>query len=146
MKEPTYKAKSKKIIGFSCGQYDFTHFGHYLSFEEMKKQCDYLIIGLQVNSNLDRPEKHKPIQSLKERRGQLRACKWIDKIVIYERESDLVNLLKELKPNIRFLGEDWKGKRFTGDKLRIKVIYNSRSHNYSTTNLIKKIIERIKKS
>lgn len=129
--------------GFTCGQYDLTHFGHYLAFEECRKQCDFLIVGLQVDSHLDRPEKHQPIQSLEERRGQLRACKWIDKIVVYERESDLTNLLKELKPDVRFLGEDWKGKHFTGDELDIPIIFNSRRHDYSTTNLIKRIKQSI---
>jgi cytidyltransferase-like protein len=81
----------KKIKGFSCGQFDLTHYGHYLMFEECKKQCDYLIVGLQTNANIDRKEKHKPIQSLEERRGQLRACRWIDKIIIYETEKDLYN-------------------------------------------------------
>lgn len=129
----------KKTVGFTCGQYDITHFGHYLAFEECKKHCDYLIVGLQTNSNLDRPEKHKPIQTLEERQGQLRACKWIDKIVIYERESDLVNLLKEIKPDIRFVGADWKGKHFTGEELNIPIVYNTRNHNYSSSNLINRI-------
>jgi glycerol-3-phosphate cytidylyltransferase len=132
----------KKIKGFTCGQFDLTHYGHYLMFEECKKQCDYLIVGLQTNANIDRKEKHKPIQSLEERRGQLRACRWIDKIIIYETEKDLYNLLKELKPDIRFIGEDWKGKEFTGHDLDIKVIFNTRKHNYSSSGLI----ERVKKS
>ena len=139
MKQQEQMSKKKQSKGFTCGQYDLTHYGHYLAFEECKKKCDYLIVGLQTDANLDRPEKHKPIQSLEERQGQLRACKWIDKIVIYEREADLVNLLKELKPDIRFLGEDWKEKHFTGDDLDIKVVFTSRKHNFSTTNLIARI-------
>lgn len=135
------KGNKKRIVGFVCGQYDVTHFGHYIAFEEIKSQCDILFVGLQTNANLDRPEKHKPIQSLEERYGQLRACKWIDEIIVYERESDLLKLLKDLNPDIRFIGADWQGKHFTGDDLDIKIIYNTRDHDYSSSNLIKRIKE-----
>ena len=129
----------KQIVGFTCGQYDICHAGHYIAFEEIKKQCSYLVVGLQTDASIDRPEKLKPIQSLEERRMQLSSCRWIDKVVIYERESDLITLLKELKPDIRFLGEDHKGKPFTGDDLPIKVIFNSRKHNYSSASLRQRI-------
>lgn len=135
------------IIGFSCGQFDLTHFGHYLMFEECRKQCDYLIVGLQRDASLDRPDKHKPIQTLEERKGQLMACKWIDSIIEYGSEKDLYHLLNMLynknRLDIRFMGEDWKDKpNYSRDLLpQIKVIYNSRKHNFSTTNLIKRVKE-----
>ena len=140
---------NNKIKGFTCGQFDLTHYGHYLMFEECRRQCDYLIVGLQVDSSLDRFDKHKPIQNLEERKGQLRACKWVDEIIEYGSEKDLYHLLENLynknKIDIRFMGEDWKDKpNYSRDLLpQIKVIYNSRKHNYSTTNLIKRICETI---
>ena len=70
---------------------------------------------------------------------RLQGCKYVDKILTYDTELDLVNLLKELRPDIRFLGEDWKGKHFTGDDLSIKIIYNSRDHDFSSTNLRERI-------
>ncbi|MEI7765631.1 MAG: adenylyltransferase/cytidyltransferase family protein [bacterium] len=131
------KKINKKIIGFTCGAFDLTHAGHYLMFEEVKNKCDYLIVGLQVDPSVDRKNKHKPIQSLKERSIQLKACKYIDEIVIYKTEIGLYHLLKKLKPDIRFMGSDWKNKpNYSKDRLpEIKVIYNSRNHKYSTTNL-----------
>mgnify|MGYP003454313581 CR=1 FL=1 len=77
-------ANNKNIIGFTCGAFDITHAGHYLMFKECREQCDFLIVGLQVNPNVDRKEKHKPVQTLKERRIQLEACKYIDKIITYD--------------------------------------------------------------
>lgn len=139
------KNPRKKIIGFTCGTFDLTHAGHYLMFAEVKDKCDFLIIGLQTDPSIDRKNKNKPIQSVKERLIQLKACKYIDKVIIYKTENDLINLLKKIKPDVRFLGMDWKGKKFTGKELPIKVIYNSRKHNYSSSLLRKKIAERIKK-
>ena len=140
-------SKKKKIIGFTCGTFDLTHAGHYLMFEEIRKKCDYLIVGLQVDPSVDRKNKNKPVQSLKEREIQLKACKYIDKIIHYKTEVGLYNLLKKLKPDIRFIGADWENKpNYSRDRLpEIKVIYNSRDHNYSTTNLRKRIIENYKK-
>lgn len=135
------KKGKKEIIGFTCGAFDITHAGHYLMFEENRKKCDFLIVGLQTDPSIDRKNKHKPVQSIKERLIQLNACKYIDKIIIYRTEKDLVKLLKKLKPDIRFLGMDWKGKNFTGKELPIKIIYNKRDHNYSSSNLRERILK-----
>jgi len=139
-----HQNQKKNKIGFTAGAFDLTHAGHYLMFEECKQHCDFLVVALQTDPSIDRPEKHKPIQTLEERIIQLNACKWIDDIIIYRTEAQLVKLLKHIKPDIRFLGADWKGKRFTGDKLKIKVKFNSRDHNYSTSNLRKRIYENSK--
>ncbi|MAV92824.1 MAG: glycerol-3-phosphate cytidylyltransferase [Candidatus Marinimicrobia bacterium] len=128
-------------IGFTCSCFDLLHAGHILMLKDAKKQCDYLIVGLQTDPTLDRPnEKNKPIQSLKERKIQLEAVKYIDKIIIYSTERDLYNLLLKLKPDIRILGDDYKNKKFTGYDLNIKIYYHSRNHNYSSTNLKKALI------
>ena len=127
------------IKGFTCGALDLLHAGHVMMLKECKAQCDFLIVGLQVDPSIDRPEKHKPIETIEERMIRLKGCRYVDKIVVYETELDLFYLLKETKPDVRFLGEDWKGKEFTGDSLPIKIIYNSRNHNYSSSNLIQRI-------
>ena len=129
-----------KKIGFTCSCFDLLHTGHILMLKDAKEQCDYLVIGLQTDPTIDRPDvKHKPIQSLKERNIQLEAVKYIDKIIIYETENDLYKLLLDLNPDIRILGSDYKGKSFTGDDLDITIYYHDRNHNYSSTNLRKKI-------
>lgn len=135
------KSVDKKVIGFTCGAFDITHAGHYLMFKENRAKCDFLIVGLQTDPSIDRKHKHKPVQSIKERTIQLKACKYIDKVIIYKTEKDLVELLKKIMPDIRFLGADWKGKNFTGKELPIKVSFNSRNHNYSSTNLRERILK-----
>ena len=135
--------KTKKIIGFTCGAFDLTHAGHYLMFEECRTQCDYLIVGLEIDPSVDRKDKNKPVQSLKERMIQLKTCRYIDKIMIYKSEKDLLRLLKKVNPDIRFMGADWKNKsNYSRDLLPdMKVIYNSRNHNYSTSSLRKRIFK-----
>lgn len=125
--------------GFTCGAMDLLHPGHLLMLKECREQCDYLIVGLQTDPTLDRPEKNKPIETLEERRIRLEGCKYVDEIVIYETESDLYNLLKKVNPDVRFVGIDHKGKPFTGEDLPIPVVFNSRSHNYSSSNLRERI-------
>lgn len=127
------------IKGFTAGAFDLLHAGHLLMLKEVKGQCDFLIIGLHTDPTIDRPEKNKPVETVEERKMRLEGCKYVDEIVLYDTEEDLYNLLKKLKPDVRFLGEDWKDKHFTGDDLLIKIIFNSRGHNFSSTNLKKRI-------
>ena len=133
--------KNKKI-GFTCSCFDLLHAGHILMLKDAKKQCDYLIVGLQTDPTLDRPKKkNKPIQSLEERRIQLEAIKYIDEITIYNTELDLYKLLEKIKPNIRILGSDYINKKFTGDDLDIEIYYHKREHDFSSTTLRKKILK-----
>lgn len=126
------------IKGFTCGVLDLLHPGHLIMLKECRKQCDYLIVGLQENA---REGKDKPVETFEERMIRLQACKYVDKILSYNTEEDLYNLLKELKPDVRFLGEDHRGLPFTGEDLPIEVIFNSRNHNYSSSNLRKRLYE-----
>tara|TARA_Y100000996_G_scaffold401101_1_gene371719 strand:+ start:367 stop:780 length:414 start_codon:yes stop_codon:yes gene_type:complete len=130
---------NNKTIGFTCSCFDLLHAGHILMLKDARKQCHYLIVGLQIDPSIDRNNKSKPIQSLEERKIQLEAVKYINEIVIYKTEKDLYKLLSRLKPDIRILGSDYKGKSFTGDDLDIKIYYHKRDHNYSSTKLKKQI-------
>ena len=129
-------------VGFTCSCFDLLHAGHILMLQDAKKQCDVLIVGLQTDPTLDRPEKNKPIQSLEERKIQLEAVRYLDGIIIYRTEEDLYELLKKLKPDVRILGTDYKDKSFTGDDLNIPIYYHERNHNYSSTNLRKNIVDK----
>ncbi len=132
--------KSKRV-GFTCGAFDLVHAGHVLMFKEAKQHCDYLVIGLEIDPSVDRPEKHKPVMSLEERKTILEAIKYIDEIIVYNTEAGLYELLKKLKPDVRFLGADWKGKPFTGHDLPIKVHFNSRDHSHSSSALRRRVHE-----
>ena len=125
-------------VTFSC--WDLLHSGHNIFLSDCKKQCDILCVGLQTDPTIDRPEKNRPIQSLEEREIQIKTCRYVDYYFIYSTEESLYNSLLILTPNVRFLGDDYIGKKFTGDDLPINIVYHPRSnHSYSTTNLILKI-------
>ena len=128
-----------KIVGFTCSAFDLLHTGHVLMLEDAKRHCDYLIVGLHSNPKLDRPNKNAPIQSLNERKIQLKAVKYIDEILIYDTESDLYKILEKIKPDLRILGSDYKNKDFTGKDLNIPIYFHERNHDFSSSNLRKKI-------
>ena len=129
-------------IGFTCSCFDLLHAGHILMLKDSKEQCDYLIVGLQTDPTIDRPEKNKPIQSFEERKIQLEAVKYIDEIFVYETEEDLYKKILDINPDVRILGSDYDipDIRFTGDDLNIPIYFHERKHNYSSTNLRGKIV------
>ena len=133
--------KKNKIVGITFGSFDLCHYGHALMFEECKEYCDYLIVGVQSDPSIDRPEKNKPVQSLEERVGIVSSLKFVDEVVTYDTEADLIEVLKNIQPDVRILGADHKGKPFTGYELPIKYIFNSRDHGYSTSELRKRVFE-----
>lgn len=133
-----------QIVGVTAGSFDLTHAGHYLMFEECKGQCDYLIVFLQTNPNIDRKDKNIPVQSINERYLQVRACKFVDEIVVYETEQDLYSLFCSINFDKRFIGADWQGKTFTGHDIpgmADKIVFNSRNHAFSTSSLRKRVYE-----
>lgn len=132
-------------IGFTCSTFDLLHAGHITMLEEAKRHCDFLIVGLQNDPTLDRPEKNAPIQSIVERQIQLAAVKYVDEIVIYNTEQDLIDLLLTLPIDVRVLGDEYKSKDFTGKdiakKRGSKIVYNGRDHSFSSTSLRKRVYE-----
>jgi glycerol-3-phosphate cytidylyltransferase len=128
-------------VGFTCGAFDLLHTGHALMLEEAKKQCDYLIVAVQSDPSIDRLKKNSPIQGYKERIIMVKAIKWVDEIQLYDTEEELYEMLQKIKPDIRIVGADWEGKKFTGHDLDIKIYFNSRNHSWSTSNLRKRVYE-----
>lgn len=133
----------KKKIGVLAGCFDIIHPGYIYMFEEAKYNCDKLITLLQTDPTIDRPEKNKPILSLNERIKILESIKYIDEIVIYGTEKELYELLKKIKPDVRFLGDDYIGKEINGGDLNIKIIYINRKHGWSSTKFKQLIFEQL---
>ena len=131
--------------GFTCGAFDLLHAGHVTMLEEAKRHCDFLIVGLQNDPTLDRPTKNAPVQSIVERQIQLAAVKYVDEIVIYNTEQDLIDLLLTLPIDVRILGDEYKTKDFTGKEIAkqrgSKIIYNGRDHSFSSSSLRKRVSE-----
>lgn len=127
-------------IGFNCSSFDLLHAGHVTMLKMEKKLCDYLIVALQIDPTIDRPGiKNKPVQSAYERYVQLQGCKYVDEILIYETEFDLLQLLMTQKIDIRFLSDEYIDRDFTGKQYcidnGIELHYHKRQHIYSSSEL-----------
>jgi glycerol-3-phosphate cytidylyltransferase len=131
-------------IGFIAGSFDVIHPGYISMFVEAKQYCEHLVVGMHIDPSIERPEKLPPVLSWVERYSILNSIKYIDAISFYNTEEDLVNLLSIVKPDIRFLGDDYKDKPHTGDKLNIPIHYLDRSHGWSTTKFKKLISDSLK--
>jgi len=133
-------------IGFTCSTFDLFHAGHIMMLKEARTQCDYLIVGLQTDPTINRPEKNKPIQGIFERYVQLQACKYVDEVVVYATEKELLDVLQSYPIDVRILGDEYASKSFTGDNLNMELYFNRREHSFSTTELRQRVVdaERIK--
>jgi glycerol-3-phosphate cytidylyltransferase len=133
------KSLNKKI-GFTCSCFDLLHSGHVIMLNDAKSQCDILVVGLQTDPTIDRPlEKNKPVQDFQERKIMINGIKYVDYVIEYTTEAELYEILKELNPDVRIIGTDWQGKKYTGHDLPIKIHWHVRNHNYSTTDLRKRV-------
>lgn len=132
-------------IGITFSQFDLLHAGHVAMLAEAKNHCDYLICGLQNNASWDRPQKNQPIQSIVERQITLSANRFVDEIVVYNTEKDLEDILLTLPIDVRILGVEYMEKDFTGraicERRDIELIFNSRDHSFSSTNLRERVWE-----
>lgn len=133
-------------IGITFSTFDLLHAGHIAMLAEAKNHCDYLIAGLQTDPTIDRPDtKNKPIQSIVERQIQLAAVKYVDEVVVYQTEQDLVDLLLILPVDVRILGVEYEKKDFTGKKeclqRNIELIFNGRDHSFSSSSLRKRVAD-----
>jgi glycerol-3-phosphate cytidylyltransferase len=137
----SHKRQQVKTVGVTFGAFDLCHAGHFLMFKDCKGVCDYLIVGLHSDPSIDRPDKNKPIMSLEERLEILNGIKYIDEVFVYDTEKDLYEYLEQNQNRIdvRIIGEDWRGKSFTGHDLPIKVHFNSRTHDHSSSKLRKRV-------
>lgn len=132
------------LKGVIAGNFDVIHPGYIAMFKEMSLNCDSLIVLLHTDPSIERPNKLKPILSADERKEILLSLKYVDDVIRYTYEEQLYDLLKVGEFDVRFLGDDYKGKPFTGDDLKIKIHYLDRSHGWSTTKFKNLIAESVK--
>jgi glycerol-3-phosphate cytidylyltransferase len=133
-------------IGITFSTFDLLHAGHIAMLSEAKNHCDYLIAGLQTDPTIDRPDtKNKPIQSIVERQIQLSATRFVDEIVVYSTEQDLIDLLLILPLDVRILGIEYQDKEFTGAnecyERNIQCVFNGRDHSFSSSSLRKRVAD-----
>ena len=132
------------IVGLTASTFDLLHSGHIVMLREAQENCDYLICALQVDPAVDRPEKNSPIQSIVERYSQLSAVKYVDEVIVYCTESDLIDIINMYPINVRILGDEYKNKDFTGkDECRrrnISLYFNKRDHRFSSSGLRQRVL------
>jgi glycerol-3-phosphate cytidylyltransferase len=137
------KSQGEKI-GITFSTFDMLHAGHIAMLSEAKNHCDYLICGLQTDPTIDRPDtKNKPVQSIVERQIQLAACRYVDEVVVYQTEQDLIDLLLILPVDVRILGVEYEHRDFTGrmecNNRGIELVFNGRDHSFSSSSLRKRV-------
>jgi glycerol-3-phosphate cytidylyltransferase len=138
-----FRSENRNLrIGVVASCFDLMHAGHVLMLKDARSRCDLLVAFLQTNPTVDRPHKNKPVLSFEERQILVEGCRWIDKVFVYTRESELYEGLRTLEADLRILGDDYCEARFTGDDLPTQVYFHDRSsHGWSTTKLRKRIYE-----
>ena len=130
-------------VGVIAGNFDVIHPGYIKMFKECKSYCKQFIVLLHTDPSIERPHKLKPILTKEERTEILTSIKYIDGIAYYTYEKELVDLIERLSPDIRFLGDDYRGKTYTGFELDVPVHYLNRDHGWSTTKFKKLIADTI---
>ena len=126
--------------GFTCSTFDLFHAGHIMMLKEAREQCDYLLVGLQTDPTIDRPNKNKPVQGVFERFVQLQSCKYVDEVVVYATEKELRDILLSYPIDVRILGEEYQEKEFTGYDILMEFYFNKRKHSFSTTELRQRVV------
>tara|TARA_B100000927_G_scaffold288712_1_gene283783 strand:+ start:656 stop:1105 length:450 start_codon:yes stop_codon:yes gene_type:complete len=138
--------KIMKKIGLTASTFDLLHAGHVAMLREAKTACDYLICCLQNDPSVDRPEKNQPIQNIVERQAQLAAIKYVDEILVYNTEAELLDILAMYHIDVKIMGEEYRNKDFTGRELcqerNIEFYFNKRDHRFSTSDLRKRVTEK----
>jgi glycerol-3-phosphate cytidylyltransferase len=132
--------------GITFGAFDLFHAGHVVMLQEAKTVCDHLIVCIQSDPSLDRPDKSPPVQSIVERQIQVAACKYVDEIVVYDTESDVLEILRSLDWDVRILGDEYRDKDFTGREETLdRCYFNTRPHSFSSSELRMRVVEKTKK-
>lgn len=130
--------------GLVAGNFDVIHPGYVKLFEDAKQNaCDYLIVALQGDPTIERPYKCKPVQSVEERQYILESIRFVDKVIHYNTESDLLEIVKSKIYDVRIIGTDYKNVDFTGKSFEKEIYYHDRGHAYSLSSLKNLIMEQM---
>ncbi|MBQ61053.1 MAG: glycerol-3-phosphate cytidylyltransferase [Gammaproteobacteria bacterium] len=133
-------------IGITFGAFDLFHAGHILMLQEAKTICDHLIVCIQTDPSADRDEKNTPVQSIVERQIQVTACRYVDEVIVYDTEADVMEILKTVDWDVRILGDEYRDEPFTGREETLdKCYFNRRPHNFSSSELRLRVVEKSSK-
>jgi len=130
-----------KIIGFTASTADLNHAGLMIMLEQLKNDCDYVVFGLLSDPTIDRPDsKNFPVETMFERWIKMASCKYVDLVIPFSTENDLENMIRIIKPHIRYVGKEYEGQAHTGYNIEdVNIVYNDRDHDFSSSELRKRI-------
>ncbi|WP_033563670.1 adenylyltransferase/cytidyltransferase family protein [Sphingobacterium sp. SYP-B4668] len=133
-------------IGITFGVFDLLHAGHIMMLEEARRNCDYLIVGLNTDPSEVFPDKAHPTQTIVERYIQLEGCRYVDEIIPYTSEQDLADIIQGMPIDVRIIGEEYRDQDFTGRQYcvdrGIEIHYNKRSHRFSSSGLRRVVAQK----
>jgi len=133
-------------IGVTFGAFDLFHAGHILMLQEAKTVCDHLVVCIQTDPSIDRNEKNAPVQSIVERQIQVTACKYVDEVIVYDTEEDVMEILRSIDWDVRILGDEYRDQPFTGREETLdKCYFNRRPHNFSSSELRLRVVQKSSK-
>lgn len=133
-------------VGVTFGAFDLFHAGHVLMLQEAKTICDHLVVCIQTDPSVDRNEKNAPVQSIVERQIQVTACKYVDEVIVYDSEEDVMEILKSLDWDVRILGDEYRDQPFTGREETLdKCYFNRRPHSFSSSELRLRVVKKSSK-
>ena len=96
----------KYKIGYTQGVYDMFHIGHLNLLNNAKKQCDYLIVGVNTDRLVMEYKNKIPMVSEKDRAKIVESIKAVDKVILTD-TLDKEKILKTVKYDVIFIGDDW---------------------------------------
>ena len=136
------REKKKYQTGFTASAFDLLHAGHIAMLQDAKSVCNHLIVGLHIDPSIENPNKSKPIQSLIERQIQINAVKYVDDVICYSTEDELLGILKTMPIDVRIIGKEYQNKSFTGEFENHHIYFNERRHFYSSSDLRRELLQR----
>ena len=133
--------KNKKIFGIYAGVWDFLHYGHLQALEIAKQHCDFLVAAINEDPTVDNLKKNKPIETITERLERLKACKYVDSIIVYKGEAQLKQIYQKSKFDIAFISKE-HSKNYT-DCSPTKPFFVPKISTYSSTSLRKRVLDSV---
>lgn len=134
----------KYRVGYTTGVFDMFHIGHLNILRRAKEKCDYLIVGVSTDELVMEYKNKTPIIPFEERAEIVRSIDCVDRVIAQE-NRDKYEAWRELKFDVMFVGDDWKGKLLfmkveeEFKKVGVDVVYFPYTKDTSSTILREKL-------
>jgi len=123
------------------GTFDIVHRGHIGMLNYAKSLGSTLLVAIDSDRRVKELKgPTRPVNSQWDRWYLLGNLKAVDTVRLFDSTEELIEIMKEYKPDIYVKGSDWKkDTESTAHQYCKEVIYYDRVGDYSTTNIIQRI-------